>query len=140
MLFLTWSLILVPTSVLTMYEKSAGKGTRHAWTSKSTSIGALSYVAVRCYQHARKRVFLPMECVATRTTHFSHLSSLAFLCVIPGSSVQRSSSNLFVELQPGIFCDLFNTLLSENDAVLAAAKGLLTRSRKHAAFIDGGEE
>ena len=44
-------LILTIISVLTMDEKSAGKGARHAWMSKATSIGALSYLAVQYYEH-----------------------------------------------------------------------------------------
>ena len=72
------------TPVITLYEKSAGKGARHAWTSKATSIGALSYIAVQCYEHILSRQlpyrFRPMECVATRTRRFSLLPSLAFLC------------------------------------------------------------
>ena len=114
-----------------MYEKSNGKGARHAWTSSTMSIGALSYIAVQCYQHARQRQFRPMECAATRTTHFSHLPSLAFLCLVPQSSVRHSSSGRFVELQLGLFCDIFHTLQSEKDAVLAAVRGLLRPSRKN---------
>jgi hypothetical protein len=44
-----------------------------------------------------------------------------------------SDSSDFIELEPGTFCDIFHSLLSEKDAVLAAAKGLLmsSGSRKH---------
>ena len=125
--------MLSTSSVLTMYEKSAGKGARHAWTSSATSIGALSYIAVQCYQHTRQRQFRPMECVVTRTTCFNHLPSLSFLCGVPQSSVRPSSSGHFVELQSGVFCDIFHALLSEKDAaaVLAAVRGLLRPSRRN---------
>jgi hypothetical protein len=72
-----------------------------------------------------------MECVATRTKHFNHLPSGAFLCVIPQGSVRRSTSGRFVELQQGPFGDIFNELSSEKDAVIAAVRGLLRPSRKH---------
>jgi hypothetical protein len=84
---------------------------------------------VQCYQHTRQRQFRPMECVATRTMRFSHLSSLAFLCIIPQSSVRRSSSGRFVELQ-GTFCDIFHALLSEREAIITAVRGLMRPSRK----------
>ena len=51
----------------------------------------------------------PMECVITRTTHFNHLPSLALLCTVPRSSIRPSSSGRFVELQSGVFCDIFDT-------------------------------
>ena len=125
-------LILTIISVLTMYEKSAGKGAGHAWTSKATSIGALSYLAVQCYEHTRQCRFRPMECVATRTARFYHMPALAFLCMTPQSSVRRlklsSESSDFIELEPGPFCDILHSLLSEKDAVFTAARGLLVPS------------
>ncbi|KAH9009751.1 microtubule associated protein-domain-containing protein [Lactarius deliciosus] len=72
---------LVLVEVLTMYEKSGAKNAKHSWTSSTTSIGALSYLVVWCYQHIRQRQFRTMECMATRTMHFAHLPSLAFLCM-----------------------------------------------------------
>ena len=36
-----------------------------------------------------------------------------------------------MELQSGVFCDIFDTLLSEKDAVLAAVRGLLRPSRRN---------
>ena len=71
-----------------------------------------------------------MECVVTRTTRFSHLPSLTFLCIIPQSSIRRSSSGRFLELQSDPFYDIFQTLLSEKEAVFAAVRGLLRPSRR----------
>ncbi|KAI9443778.1 hypothetical protein H4582DRAFT_2053569 [Lactarius indigo] len=84
---------LVLVEVLTMYEKSGAKNAKHSWTSSTTSIGALSYLAVRCYQHIRQRQFRTMECMATRTMRFAHLSSLAFLCIVPPSMMTRDFSD-----------------------------------------------
>jgi hypothetical protein len=61
---------------------------------------------------------------------FSHLSPLAFLCIVPQAKVRRSSSGLFIELLPGTFWDMFQALLSEDGAVLAAVKSLQRPSRK----------
>jgi hypothetical protein len=137
------SITLIPTftSVITMYEKSAGKAARHAWTSKSTSIGAISYIAVQCYEHTRQRRFRPMECAATRTARFHHLPAFAFLCLVPQSSVRHTSSGSsdFIELQPGAFCDIFHLLLSERYAVLSAASGLLVPTRKNRLEINEEE-
>jgi hypothetical protein len=48
-----------------------------------------------------------------------------------------------VELQLGLFCDIFHVLLSEKDAVLAAVRGLLRPSRRNRqetdVFIDDNE-
>jgi hypothetical protein len=134
---------IFPLLVLTMYEKSTGKGARHAWTSSANSIGALSYITVRCYEHTRQRQFRPMECMATRTTCFNHLPALSFLCIIPQISVRQSSgsSGRFVELQPGPSSDIFHGLLSEKDALFPAVRGLLRPSRKHRdAFIQQVED
>ena len=42
-----------------------------------------------------------------------------------------SGSSDFIELQPGALCDIFHSLLSERDAVLRAARGLLVPARKN---------
>ena len=85
-----------------------------------------------------------MECMGTRTTCFSHVPALAFLCVVPQSAVQRFPSSHFIELKPGPSYDIFCALLSERDAVLVAVKNLLRPSRKrrveHGAFIEDGDE
>ncbi|KAH9015478.1 hypothetical protein EDB84DRAFT_1679909 [Lactarius hengduanensis] len=122
---------LVMVEVLTMYEKSSGKGAKHSWTSSTASIGALSYLAVQCYQHTRQRQFRAMECTVTRTARFTHLSSLAFLCIVPNGIVRRSTTSHFLELLPGPFEHIFQGLNSEKDLVLAAVKGLLRPSRKN---------
>ena len=118
------------SSVLTMYEKSGAKGAKHSWTSSTTSIGAISYLAVRCYQHTRQRQFRAMECVVTRTTQFTHLPSFAFLCIVPQGMIRRSSSSHFLELLPGPFETMFQDLIANKQAVVGAVKGLLRPSRK----------
>ena len=129
------------TSVLTLYEKSAGKGARHAWTSKATSIGALSFIAVQCYEHIQSRQsqyrFRPIECVATRTRRFNLLPSLAFLCMVPLSSLEHVPSSDILKIRPGPFVDIFHALLSEQEAVLASARVLLGPTSKH---IEDAEE
>ncbi len=132
------------TPVITLYKKSAGKGARHAWTSKATSIGALSYIAVQCYEHILSRQlpyrFRPMECVATRTRRFSLLPSLAFLCMVPPSSIEHVPSSDIVKIQPGPFSDIFRTLLSEQDAVLTSAKVLLGPTSRRRLATDAAIE
>ena len=122
---------LILCSVITMYKKSSGKGARHSWTSSMTSIGALSYLAVRCYQHTRQRQFWAMECAVTRTIQFTLLPSLAFLCIVPQGMVHRSASNHFIELLPGSFEDIFQHLYSDSEkhVVLGAVRGLLKPPR-----------
>ena len=130
-------------SAFTLYEKSAGKGARHAWTSRATSIGALSCIAAQCYEHIPSRQlpyrFRPMECVATRTRRFTLLPSLAFLCMAPPSSLERTPLGDIIKICPGAFCDIFHALLSEWDAVLASARVLLGPASKHQLAEDTGE-
>ena len=123
-------LISMP-SVLTMYEKSGTKNAKHSWTSSTTSIGALSYLAVKCYQHIRQRQFRAMECTATRTMCFAHLSSFAFLCIVPLGMVRRSTASQFLELLPGPFENIFQSLDSESQAVIMAVGGLLRPARRN---------
>ena len=120
---------LMTSSVLTMYEKSGAKGAKHSWTSSTTSIGAMSYLAVRCYQHTRQRQFRALECVVTRTTQFTHLPSLAFLCIVPQGMIRRSASTHFLELLPGPFESILQGLNTDKQDVVLAVKGLLRPSR-----------
>ena len=116
--------------VLTMYEKSGAKGAKHSWTSSTTSIGAISYLTVRCYQHTRQRQFRAMECVVTRTTQFTHLPSSTFLCIVPQGMIRRSSSSHFLELLPGPFETMFQDLIANKQAIVEAVKGLLRPSHR----------
>ena len=120
--------------MLTMYEKSGGKGARHAWTSKATSIGALSYIAVQCYEHIQSRQspyrFRPMECIATRTRRFDLLPSLVFLCLVPPKYLERVPSSDIIKIRPGPFSDIFHALLSEQGAVLSSVRVLLAPRRR----------
>ncbi|KAH9041294.1 hypothetical protein EDB85DRAFT_1470023 [Lactarius pseudohatsudake] len=84
----------------------------------------LSYLAVQCYQHTRQRQFRAMECTVTQAAHFTHLPSLAFLCIVPNGIVRRSTTSHFLELFLGPFEHIFQGLNSEKDLVLAAVKGL----------------
>ena len=62
---------LTTFSVLTMYKKSGAKGTKHPWTSSTTSISTISYLMVWCYQHTQQWQFQALECVVTQTTQFT---------------------------------------------------------------------
>ena len=126
--YCTYILQLKASSVLTMYEKSAARGAKHSWTSSTTSIGAISYLAVRCYQHTRQWQFRALECVVTWTTQFTLLPSLAFLCIVPLRMVRRTTSSHFLELLPGSFKPILQDLVTDKEAVVLAVKGLLRPS------------
>ena len=139
---------LICTSVLSLYEKGAGKGARHAWTSETTLIGALSYIAVQCYEHIHSRQspyrFRLMEC-ATRTRRFNLLCAFAFLCMVPADSLERVPLGEIIKIRSGPFSDIFHALLSERDAVLASTSLLLRTPYRHrlasdAVAIEGDEE
>jgi hypothetical protein len=125
------------TPVFTLYEKSAGKGARHAWTSKATSIGALSFIAVQCYEHIQSRQsqyrFRPMECAATKTRRFNLLSPHMFLCVVPPSSLEHVPSSDVIKIRPGPYVNIFHALLSEQEAVLESVRVLESMSRRRLA-------
>ncbi|KAI0258328.1 hypothetical protein BC834DRAFT_847449 [Gloeopeniophorella convolvens] len=102
-----------------------GKSGFHAWKESAKSIVSLSYLVVRCYQHARNRQFRLMKCPRTRTTQYSHLQSPAFLCTVPRSAVHQLSEGNLLEISAGNFADIFQSLLSEKLAVIAAVTTLL---------------
>jgi hypothetical protein len=106
---------LTTSLVLTMYEKSAAKGAKHSWTSSTTSIGAISYLPVQCYQHTQQRQFRALECAVTQTTQFTHLPSLAFLCIVPQGMIHQSASSHFLELHEGPFQSIFQGLIMINN-------------------------
>jgi hypothetical protein len=126
--------------VLTLYEKGAAKRAKHAWTLSTTSIGALSYIAVRCFQYSRQQQFRAVECVNTHTKRFILLSPFAFLCIIPQNSFRRSSSGRFIELRPGPFWDTFHALMAEKEAILTAVRVLLKPSRQNRMETNTGDE
>ncbi|KAH9007789.1 hypothetical protein EDB84DRAFT_1600158, partial [Lactarius hengduanensis] len=78
----------------------------------------LSYLAVQCYQHTRQRQFWAMECTVTQAANFTHLPSLAFLCIVPNGIVRRSTISHFLEHFLGPFEHIFQGLDSEKDLVL----------------------
>jgi hypothetical protein len=51
-----------------------------------------------------------------------------------------SDSSDFIELKLGPFCDIFHSLLSEKDAVLAAARGIVVPSGSHKRRLVSNEE
>lgn len=124
----------ISESVLTLYEKSAGKGARHAWTSNASSIGALSYIAVQCYEQIQSRQppypFRLMECVATRTRRFNLLPALAFLYLVPLSSLEHVPSTDIIKIRPGPFGEIFQELISKQGAVIESVRALLGPARR----------
>ena len=85
-----------------------------------------------------------MECVSTRTQRFNLLPSLAFLCMVPLSSLERVPVNNIIRIRPGPFSDILHALLSELDAVLTSARVLLRpscrRQLESDAVVDEAEE
>jgi len=84
-----------------------------------------------------------MGCVPTRTRRFSLLSSLAFLCMVPPSSVtsvEHVPSSDIIKIRSAPFSDIFHALLSEQDAVLASATVLGATSRRRLATDAAIEE
>ena len=67
----------------------------------------------------------------TRTSQFLHLTSSAFLCIIPQSMIHLSSSAHFLELLPGPFETILQGLNKNKQAVVVAVKGLLWPSRRN---------
>ena len=129
------------SSVLTMYEKSGAKAAKHSWTSSTTSISVISYLAVRCYQHTRQWQFRAMECPVTRTTQFSHLPLFAFLCIVPQGMICWTSSNhKFLELLPGPFETILQGLNTDKEAVVLAVKQLLRPPRRNRANTFNDDE
>ena len=83
-----------------MYSKTGGKNGKHSAITESSSIAAVSYLAVQLFQYRLARQFrsVPDATAIFQTKQFLLLSSLQFLCLVDTklSSAQLTAS--FIEL------------------------------------------
>lgn len=74
------------TTVLALYSKEAGAGSRHAWQSSTNSIGAISYLVVRVYEAPTSgrtnqfRSLLNSQTITRADRAFLHIPATQFLC------------------------------------------------------------
>ena len=73
-------------TVLALYSKEAGAGSKHAWQQLSYSIGAVSYLVIQAYEAvapSRQNSFRsqPNSLITTRANRaFLHIPATQFLC------------------------------------------------------------
>jgi len=89
-----------PTIVLSIYTKSAGKGTTHAWASDTSSIAAISNLPVQVFEHMHSRQFRAKSQGHTlHTRRFALLPSAQFLCTLCHSPSTTNDSSMFILTQ-----------------------------------------
>ncbi|KDQ60091.1 hypothetical protein JAAARDRAFT_45943 [Jaapia argillacea MUCL 33604] len=132
--------------VLTMYEKGGGKNGKHAWVSSSSTIGAISYLAVQLWHqsHASPRQFRGVHgnLSAAGLIRFAHLPPGSFLSIIPdpSASVNVKDGGRILDLTAACYATLFSKLLEEKAALVTAVKKLNNpRRKKDAGEASGGE-
>ena len=85
-----------------MYSKTGGKNGKHSAITESSSIAAVSYLAVQLFQYRIARQFrsVPDATAIFQTKQFLLLSSLQFLCLIDTKITDAQLAASFIELTP----------------------------------------
>ena len=126
------------STVLTMYEKPPGKGAKHCRTPCATSIGALSYIFCRLFEHSgisrHGHHQFRQARTPVKTDRFAHLHAFAFLCIIPDKSLRAppGSRGAVLELGAGVHGDILKDLMKDREGIERAVQLLINppRSRK----------
>ncbi|PPQ87308.1 hypothetical protein CVT25_002058 [Psilocybe cyanescens] len=86
--------------VVAMYSKTGGKNGKHSAITESSSIAAVSYLAVQLFQYRLARQFrsVPDATAIFQTKQFLLLSSLQFLCLADTKISAEQLARSFVEL------------------------------------------
>ena len=90
------------TVVVAMYSKTGGKNGKHGAITESSSIAAVSYLAVQLFQYHLARQFrsVPDATAIFQTKQFLLLSSLQFLCLVDTKISPHQLFTSFLELLP----------------------------------------
>ena len=115
-----------------MYSKTGGKNGKHADITESSSISAVSYLAVQIFQYNVSRQFSIFTTMPFQTKQFLHLPPHQFLCLVE-SKVLLTPGSPFVEISLADFTR-FRTLESGQRELEAALKAF--RKRKPSGIPD----
>jgi hypothetical protein len=129
-------IMLRAVPVLDFYSQGGGKSGAHAWQSKTHSIGAVSYLTLQVYELAHHTAFraVHMRRAALQVFSYVHLSSDAFLCIIPGAP-RLSPDGRSLVLDEAAF-QIFNNIRGKLSNALAAVKALGAARRKGRAKVN----
>ena len=85
-----------------MYSKTGGKNGKHSAITESSSIAAVSYLAVQLFQYRIARQFrsVPDATAIFQTKQFLLLPSLQFLCLVDTKITAAQLAASFIELTP----------------------------------------
>ncbi|KAF8167513.1 hypothetical protein B0H34DRAFT_854442 [Crassisporium funariophilum] len=105
--------------VIALYSKTGGKNGKHSWINESSTIAAISYMAVQVFEHMHAQQFrsVPAATAIFQTRQFLQLSSINFLTLLDYKEEQSSTLKLSPE-------DLhrFRTLQNADKQLQAALK------------------
>jgi len=117
-----------------LYSKTGGKTSKHADITESSSILAVSYLAVQVLQHNVSRQFSIFTTMPFQTKQFLHLPPHQFLCLVE-SKVHTTPGSSFVEISLADFTR-FRALELGQKQLEAALKVFTSRKRKPSGVSD----
>ena len=109
--------------VMGMYSKTGGKNGKHADITESSSISAVSYMALEIFRFNVGRQFHPVSDATSRfhTVQFALLPSTSFLCLVDSKPKFKTPQLEPVELLPADF-ERFRSLKNGADKLQSAMK------------------
>ncbi|PBK82283.1 hypothetical protein ARMGADRAFT_946857, partial [Armillaria gallica] len=115
--------------VQTVYSKSAGKGSNHAWIPSTENIGTVSYLVVQLYEHLSRRTFqrVHRQFALMGLSRMAHLPSNSFVTAVPAESVKMAGDQVNITSQT---MDIFEDLVAEKKEILKGVVNLNTVRRK----------
>jgi len=87
-------------TVLALYSREAGAGSKHAWQQSANSIGAISYLVVQAYEApapSRTNLFrslLNSQATTRAERSFLHVPATQFLCRLQGPPTSTAPGKL----------------------------------------------
>jgi len=113
---------------MAMYSKTGGKNGKHADITESSSISAVSYMALEIFRYNVGRQFHPVSDATSRfhTVQFALLPSTSFLCLV-NSKPMRSGQSQPVDLSP-VDIERFRSLKNGVDKLHSAMKSFKKRT------------
>lgn len=119
-----------------MYSKSSGKGSRHSAISDSSSITAVSNIAVQVYEHMIGTSFRDTpHAQALRVIRFDFIHSAGFMCTLK-STPEITNEGLKISVEDW---NLFKVIEKNKPDVLQAVKLLMGRQKGSVEGLDAEE-
>jgi hypothetical protein len=124
-----------PATVLALYSKEAGAGSRHAWQALTNSIGAISYLVVQTYEAPASgrtnqfRSLLNSQVTTRAERAFLHIPATQFLCQLQDLPISMTPGKLTLSEKDWLVFQKVAGSSTLRDNLAEAIKGLNTATR-----------